>query len=107
MTERQIKRLTVLGLNAADFQPAETDHDKLLRLEREITELRSFVNSIGKTELVGKGTAEDPFVWAVGIELIPNAYYTHEGVRYVWMGKAGTATADNPPVDNGGEWAEF
>lgn len=35
------------------------------------------------------GTADNPIVWKEGMSLIPNAYYTHEGVTKVWMGEAG------------------
>mgnify|MGYP003293571919 CR=1 FL=1 len=74
-------------------------------MKAELSELKSFVNSIGKTELVGEGTADNPFKWYDGIELIPNAYYTHNGVRYVWMGKQGISHTE--PKDIGGDWAEF
>lgn len=37
------------------------------------------------------GTAENPIVWKAGMTLIQNAYYTHDGVRKVWMGEAGIA----------------
>lgn len=39
------------------------------------------------------GTADNPIVWAEGMVLIQNAYYTHDGVRKVWMGDVG-AVAD-------------
>lgn len=32
------------------------------------------------------GTAEKPIVWKEGMSLIPNAYYTHNGIRKVWTG---------------------
>ena len=35
------------------------------------------------------GTADNPIVWKEGMSLIPNAYYTHNDVRKVWMGGAG------------------
>lgn len=77
-------------------------------LKTELSELRSFVNSIGKTELQGDGSADQPFEWAEGIELIPNAYYSYNGKRFVWMGTAGVATSDNMPEDDGeGNWVEF
>ena len=38
------------------------------------------------------GTANNPIVWASGMPLIQNAYYTHNGEIKVWMGTAG-ATA--------------
>ena len=39
------------------------------------------------------GTADNPIVWKKGMSLIQNAYYTHDGVRKVWMGEAGAMAA--------------
>lgn len=39
------------------------------------------------------GTADNPIIWKEGMSLIPNAYYTYDGVRKVWMGKAGAMAA--------------
>lgn len=39
------------------------------------------------------GTADNPIVWKEGMSLIPNAYYTHDGVRKVWMGDEGAMAA--------------
>lgn len=80
-----------------------TVEERIVALEAELAELKSYVNSIGKTELVGKGTQEEPFAWTVGIELIPNTFYSYGTEVFVWMGKSGTADS-NPPVDNGGDW---
>lgn len=44
-------------------------------------------------QAVKQGTADNPIVWASGMALIQNAYYTHGGETKVWMGEAG-ATAD-------------
>ena len=41
---------------------------------------------------VKAGTADNPIVWASGMALIQNAYYTYTGEIKVWMGEAG-ATA--------------
>lgn len=38
-----------------------------------------------------KGVADNPIAFVVGVVLIPNAYYVHEGTRYVYMGTAGVA----------------
>lgn len=38
---------------------------------------------------VKQGTADNPIVWASGMPLIQNAYYTHNGEIKVWMGAAG------------------
>lgn len=43
-------------------------------------------------QAVKAGTADNPIVWASGMVLIQNAYYTHDGEIKVWMGEAG-ATA--------------
>ena len=40
-------------------------------------------------QAVKKGTADNPIVWASGMALIQNAYYTHNGETKVWMGEAG------------------
>ena len=39
------------------------------------------------------GTEDNPIVWKEGMSLIPNAYYTHDGVRKVWMGDEGAIAA--------------
>ena len=39
------------------------------------------------------GTADNPIIWKEGMSLIPNAYYTHDGVRKVWMGEDGIVSA--------------
>lgn len=43
-------------------------------------------------QAVKYGTADNPIVWASGMALIQNAYYTYNGETKVWMGEAG-ATA--------------
>lgn len=35
------------------------------------------------------GTADNPIIWKEGMNLIPNAYYTHDGIRKVWTGDEG------------------
>lgn len=39
------------------------------------------------------GTANNPIVWKEGMSLIPNAYYTHDGIRKVWTGETGAIAA--------------
>lgn len=39
------------------------------------------------------GTADNPIVWKESMSLIPNAYYTHDGVRKVWTGEIGAMAA--------------
>lgn len=41
-------------------------------------------------QAVKYGTADNPIVWASGMALIQNAYYTYNGETKVWMGEAGT-----------------
>lgn len=42
------------------------------------------------------GVADNPFEFAEGVMLIPNAYYTYNGKRYVYTGaKSKTATGWN------------
>ena len=40
-------------------------------------------------QAVKYGTADNPIVWASGMALIQNAYYTYNGETKVWMGEAG------------------
>ena len=40
-------------------------------------------------QAVKAGTADNPIVWASGMPLIQNAYYTNNGETKVWMGAAG------------------
>lgn len=40
------------------------------------------------------GTADNPIIWTAGVRLIPNAYYLHDNVRYVYMGDDGFAGDD-------------
>lgn len=40
-------------------------------------------------QAVKAGTADNPIVWAAGMVLIQNAYYTNNGETKVWMGEAG------------------
>lgn len=40
-------------------------------------------------QTVRAGTADNPIVWASGMALIQNAYYTYNGETKVWMGEAG------------------
>ena len=42
------------------------------------------------------GTADNPFPWTATAKLIPNGYYTHDGVTKVWTGERGvTASWDD------------
>lgn len=48
------------------------------------------------------GTADNPIIWTADTRLIPNGYYTHDGVVKVWTGEFGIAADWN---DNA--WAEM
>lgn len=37
-----------------------------------------------------QGTAESPYEWAHGVQLIPNAYYNYQGKKYVYVGEETT-----------------
>lgn len=104
MTDRQLAMLNKLGLAESDFEPRSIE-DRLQALETELSELRSFVNALGKTELQGEGTAENPFILTVGMNLIPNAYYLSNDIRYVYMGNKTAYDGEDLTFDNG--WAEF
>lgn len=68
--------------------------------------LRARINKIGKTEIAkgGDGSEEKPFVFDDVSDLIPNAFYTYNGKKYVYMGvaQAKTTWADVESVM--GEW---
>lgn len=38
---------------------------------------------------IKRGTADNPIPWEPTMQLIQNAYYTHNGETKVWMGAAG------------------
>lgn len=94
-----------LGLTEQDFKPMKTHEQRITELEQEIAVLKSFVNSLGKTELVGEGTADNPFNLVIGMELVQNAYYLYDNIRYVYMGSATTWDGSELTFENG--WAEF
>lgn len=37
-----------------------------------------------------QGTAESPYEWVQGVQLIPNAYYNYQGKKYVYVGEETT-----------------
>jgi len=104
MTEQQLKMLEAVGATVDDTEPHSVE-SCIAELERKVTELTSFVNALGKTELVGKGTAEDPFELVEGMNLVPNSYYIVNGVRYVYMGTATAYNGEELTFENG--WTEF
>lgn len=69
-----------------------TQSDKLGYDWRNIYVNKILVRQVYVEQEVKAGTADNPIVWASGMALIQNAYYTHGGETKVWMGAAG-ATA--------------
>ena len=69
-----------------------TQSDKLGYDWRNIYVNKILVRQVYVEQAVKAGTADNPIVWASGMVLIQNAYYTHDGEIKVWMGEAG-ATA--------------
>lgn len=69
-----------------------TQSDKLGYDWRNIYVNKILVRQVYVEQAVKAGTADNPIVWASGMALIQNAYYTHGGETKVWMGAAG-ATA--------------
>lgn len=51
------------------------------------------VNRVYIEQIDPKGTADNPIAWTADVPLIPNAYYTHNDTRKVWMGEAGITAA--------------
>ena len=66
-----------------------TQSDKLGYDWRNIYVNKILVRQEYVEQAVKAGTADNPIVWASGMPLIQNAYYTHGGEIKVWMGEAG------------------
>ena len=66
-----------------------TQSDKLGYDWRNIYVNKILVRQVYVEQDVKQGTADNPIVWASGMVLIQNAYYTHGGEIKVWMGAAG------------------
>lgn len=66
-----------------------TQSDKLGYDWRNIYVNKILVRQVYVEQAVKQGTADNPIVWASGMPLIQNAYYTHNGETKVWMGEAG------------------
>lgn len=66
-----------------------TQSDKLGYDWRNIYVNKILVRRVYVEQAVKFGTAENPIVWASGMALIQNAYYTNNGETKVWMGAAG------------------
>lgn len=66
-----------------------TQSDKLGYDWRNIYVNKILVRQVYVEQAVKAGTSDNPIVWASGMALIQNAYYTHNGETKVWMGSAG------------------
>ena len=66
-----------------------TQSDKLGYDWRNIYVNKILVRQVYVEQAVKAGTSDNPIVWASGMALIQNAYYTHNGETKVWMGAAG------------------
>lgn len=66
-----------------------TQSDKLGYDWRNIYVNKILVRQVYAEQAVKAGTTDNPIVWASGMALIQNAYYTHNGETKVWMGAAG------------------
>ena len=66
-----------------------TQSDKLGYDWRNTYVNKILVRQVYVEQAVKAGTADNPIVWASGMALIQNAYYTHGGETKVWMGTAG------------------
>ena len=66
-----------------------TQSDKLGYDWRNIYVNKILVRQVYVEQDVKAGTADNPIVWAAGMALIQNAYYTHNGETKIWMGAAG------------------
>ena len=66
-----------------------TQSDKLGYDWRNIYVNKILVRQVYVEQEVKAGTADNPIVWASGMPLIQNAYYTNNGEIKVWMGAAG------------------
>lgn len=66
-----------------------TQSDKLGFDWRNIYVNKILVRQVYVEQAVKAGTADNPIVWASGMPLIQNAYYTNNGETKVWMGEAG------------------
>jgi hypothetical protein len=66
-----------------------TQSDKLGYDWRNIYVNKILVRQVYVEQEVKAGTADNPIVWASGMALIQNAYYTNNGETKVWMGAAG------------------
>lgn len=77
---------------AGGITEAVTQSDKLGYDWQNIYVNKILVRQVYVEQAVKAGTADNPIVWASGMALIQNAYYTYNGETKVWMGEAG-ATA--------------
>lgn len=95
MTQDKLEKLKTaikdgkLVQEAGGITEAVTQSDKLGYDWRNIYVNKILVRKVYVEQAVKAGTADNPIVWASGMALIQNAYYTHNGETKVWMGAAG------------------
>lgn len=86
MIERNAQRESMLENIAKAYTVTTLPSDKLGQLWK--------VTKLGEVEIMREyvpdpnpyGTADFPFIYEAGSLLLPNHYYTHDGVRYVFVG---------------------
>lgn len=74
---------------AGGITEAVTQSDKLGYDWRNIYVNKILVRQEYVEQAVKQGTADNPIVWASGMPIIKNAYYTHNGEIKIWMGTDG------------------
>lgn len=95
MTETKLTQIKTaikdgkLVQEAGGITEAVTQSDKLGLDWRNIYVNKILVRQEYVEQAVKQGTEDNPIVWAPGMALIQNAYYTHSGETKVWMGAAG------------------
>ena len=79
------------GIRTEQVQSDKIGYDWLIYYVNDVAVRKDYV-----AQEIPYGTSEHPIVWKEGMSLISNAYYTHDGVRKVWMGEEGViATWDD------------
>lgn len=72
------------GISAAVEQSDKLGFDWRIYSVNDVVVRKDYVE-----QEVKAGTVDHPIVWASGMALIQNAYYSYNGETKVWMGEAG------------------
>lgn len=75
------------GIRTEQMQSDKVGYDWLVYYVNDVVVRKDYVE-----QEIPFGTADNPIIWKEGMSLIPNAYYTHDDVRKVWMGEEGVIT---------------